>query len=218
MVIVMLTVTHLVLQHISGIIQNHSDFYIGSTFRICSPISHISITRPLHQLIHDNGQAKHKYNVYHLWIRTGCNICIPNGYTLLAGKLIPARRPNDYSLTCQWFIPREMRCRQHQTIMASRDMQGHMRDKSLTNDRYIGVLSTKWTYMNQPLGRPHSLCMGEWDLGFICPKWRRILSGQYVAKLLSCRSSYIWLRYIVVKLSVLSFAPIVKPLRTRWVY
>jgi len=72
--------------------------------------------------------------------------------------------------------------------------------------------------MNQPLRRPHSLCMGEWDLGFICPKWRRILSGQYVAKLLSCRSSYIWLQYIVVKLSVLSFAPIVKPLRTRWVY
>jgi len=28
----------------------------------------------------------------------------------------------------------EMRCRQHQTIMTSREMQSHIRDKSITNN------------------------------------------------------------------------------------
>jgi len=44
----------------SEITNYHSDFYFGSTFWICSPISHISIVWPLHQLIHDNGHAKCK--------------------------------------------------------------------------------------------------------------------------------------------------------------
>ena len=166
----------------------HSDFYIGSTFWICSPISHIAITRPLRQLIHDNGQAKRKYDVCHLWIHTGRNFSILKGYSLMAGKLIPGCQPNDYSLRLQWFIPREMRCCQHQTIMASQDMEGYMTDKSLPNDQYIGVLSTEWTYTNTPLVRAHSLCMSEWNWGFICPEWREILSVWYMAKLLSCRS------------------------------
>jgi len=44
----------------SEITNHHSDFYIGSTFRICSLLGHISITRPLNQLIHDNRKAKCK--------------------------------------------------------------------------------------------------------------------------------------------------------------
>jgi len=42
----------------SEITNCHSDFYIGSTFRICSPICHISITRTFYELIQDNSQAK----------------------------------------------------------------------------------------------------------------------------------------------------------------
>jgi len=108
--------------------------------------------------------------------------------------------------------------RQHKTTMASRDMQRHMRDKWLTNDRFIGVLSTEWTYMNQPLVQPQSVCMGPWDLRFICLEWHGILSVWYMSKLLSCRSLYIWLQYSGVKISVLSFATIVKPLHAWWVY
>ena len=55
-------------------------------------------------------------------------------YSLSAGNLIPRRRTNDYSLMLQWFSPREMRCRQYQPIMTSRDMQSHIRDKSIIND------------------------------------------------------------------------------------
>jgi len=51
----------------------------------------------------------------------------------------------------------EMRCRQHQTIMTSRGVQSHIRDKSITNDSYIGAQSTEWTCTNQPLFRPHLL-------------------------------------------------------------
>jgi hypothetical protein len=58
----------------------------------------------------------------------------------------------------------------------------------------------------------------KWDLRFICPKWHGILSVQYMAKQLSCRLQYIWLQYSVVKLRVLSFAAIIKPLHTQWVY
>jgi len=52
----------------------------------------------------------------------------------------------------------------------------------------------------------------------ICPEWRGILSVQDMAKQLSCRILYIWLQLSVVKLRVLSFAAIIKPLRTWWVY
>jgi len=97
----------------SDITNCHSDVYIGSTFRICSLISHISITRPVKQLIHDNGQAKREEYVYHIWISTGLSFSILNGYSLSAGKLIPGRRPNDYSVLFQWCIPTEMRCRQY---------------------------------------------------------------------------------------------------------
>jgi len=44
----------------------HSDFRIGCTFHISSPISQISITRPSHQLINDSDEAKRKWDVYHL--------------------------------------------------------------------------------------------------------------------------------------------------------
>jgi hypothetical protein len=39
-----------------------------------------------------------------------------------------------------------------------------------------------------------------------------------MAKQLSCRILYIWLQLSVVKLRVLSFATIIRPLRTRLVY
>jgi len=139
----------------------HSDFHVGSTFRICSPMSHIFINWPSHQLIHDNRQVKYKYNVYHLWVSIGCNFSILNGHSWSVGKLIPGRRSNTCSLMLQWFIPMEMRCHHYQTIMVSRDMKCHLRDMSLTNSRCIGFLSTKWTYTNQPLVRPQSLCLGE---------------------------------------------------------
>jgi len=141
-----------------------------------------------------------------------------NSYSLSAGKRIHGCRPNNNSLRLQWFIPREMRCRRHQTIMASRDMQGHMSDKSLANDGYFWVLSTELTYTNQPLVRPNSLCMGKWDMAIICLEWCQILSVQYLAKQLSCWSRYIWLQECVVKWRVLSFAAIVKLSRTRWLY
>jgi hypothetical protein len=82
----------------------------------------------------------------------------------------------------QWFIPYEMRCRQYQTTTASQDMQSHILDKLVTNDWYIGVLSTEWTYTNQPLFRPHLFGLGRWGLMTICPEWCGILSVQYMAK------------------------------------
>jgi hypothetical protein len=44
-----------------------------------------------------------------------------------------------------------------------------------------------------------------------------MLSVQHMAKQLSCKILYIWLQYSVVKLRVLSFAAIDKPLCTRWI-
>jgi len=69
---------------------------MGSTFRICSPISHNPITCPLYQPIHDNSQAKHEYDVYHFWVCTGHDLSILNGYSMSAGKHITGRRPNNY--------------------------------------------------------------------------------------------------------------------------
>jgi hypothetical protein len=74
-----------------------------------------------------------------------------------------------------------------------------------------------WTCTNQPLFRPHLLGLARMGLN-ICPEWRGILSAQYIAKQLSCRILYIWLQYSVVKVRVLLFAAMIKPLRTRWVY
>ena len=59
---------------------------------------------------------------------------------------------------------------------------------------------------------------GEWDFQFICPEWCGMLSVQHRATQLSCRIQYIWLQWSVVKSRVLSFAAIIKPLGTRWVY
>ena len=42
----------------SKIINYHSDFLIGSTFRIGSPIGNIAITLPWYQLIYDRDQAE----------------------------------------------------------------------------------------------------------------------------------------------------------------
>jgi len=147
----------------------HSYFRIRSTFQISSPISHISITWPSHQWINDSDLANREWDMYHLWIDNGCKISIVNGHSSSAGNLIPSRRTNDYPLMLQWVIPWEMRCRQHQSIMTSWDMQSHIRDKSITNNGYIGAQSTKWTYTNQPLVRSHFLGLGKWDVGFICP-------------------------------------------------
>jgi len=130
----------------------------------------------------------------YLEVGIGHRIPIVNGHTLSAGILIPSRQTNDYSLMLQWFIHYEMRCRQYQNTITSRDMQSHIRDKSTTNNRYIGAQSTECTYRNQPLVRPHFPGLGKWDLGFICPEWRRILSVQYMANQLSGRILNIWLQ------------------------
>jgi hypothetical protein len=45
-----------------------------------------------------------------------------------------------------------------------------------------------------------------------------MLFVQYMAKQLSCRILYIWLQASIVKLRVLSFAAIINPLCTWWVY
>jgi len=42
----------------SEIMNYHSDFLVGSTFRICSPIGNISITVPSYQWINDSDQAE----------------------------------------------------------------------------------------------------------------------------------------------------------------
>jgi len=130
----------------------------------------------------------------YLAVGIGRRISIVNGHTISAGILIPSRQSNDYSLMLQWFIHYEMRRRQYQNTITSRDMQSHIRDKSITNNRYIGAQSTQWTYTKQSLVRPHFLGLGKWDLGFICPEWRGILSVQYMANPLSCRILYIWLQ------------------------
>jgi hypothetical protein len=49
----------------SDIMNYHSDFLIGSTFRICSPIDYIAVTLPLNQETNDSNQAKCKEDVYH---------------------------------------------------------------------------------------------------------------------------------------------------------
>ena len=43
-----------------------SDFLIGSTFRICSPIGNISVTLPWYQLNDDSDRAEHRYNMHYL--------------------------------------------------------------------------------------------------------------------------------------------------------
>jgi len=80
------------------------------------------------------------------------------------------------------------------------------------------VATTRWTYTNQPLFRPHLLVL-RWLGLTIHMSWvRGILSAQYMVKQLSCRIPYIWLQSSVVKLSVLSLATVIILLRTRWVY
>jgi len=145
----------------SEIMNYYSNFYIGSTFWICSPIGHISIAERLYQLIYNNSQTKSKSDVLHLWIRIGRNFSILNGYSSLAGKLIHGRQPKNYSLMLQWFLFKEMRCHQSQTTKASRNMHSHVRDKLWTINQYIGVLSTEWTCTNQPFIRHSSLRLGE---------------------------------------------------------
>jgi len=135
----------------SQITNYHSDCHIGSTFRICSPISQIFINWPSYKLIHNYSQAKHEYHVYHVWIKDGRNFSIYNGHTISAGNLIPSCRPNDHLILLQWFIPDDMMCRQYQTTMASWDMQSHIRDELVTNNQFIGALSTEWTWYESTL-------------------------------------------------------------------
>lgn len=72
--------------------NDHSNFNIGSTFRICSPITQISITQPSYELIHHNIQAKCKYDIYHLWISNNCKSPILNSHSLWTGNLIPVTK------------------------------------------------------------------------------------------------------------------------------
>jgi hypothetical protein len=145
-------------------------------------------------------------------------ISLVNGYSLLAGNLIPRRRTNGYSLMLQWFSPRGDEV----------PSTSNHYDISRYAESYTRLVNIQW--LISELCRRNGLVRinhyfdhtflvwCEWDLRFICPKWRRILSVQYMAKQLSCRILYTWLQLNVVKLSVLTFAAIIKPLRTRWVY
>jgi len=91
----------------------------------------------------------------------GCRISIVNGHSLSAGNLIPSHQTHDDSLILKWSISNEMKCHQYKTTMASRDMQSHIGNTSLTNNHYITALSTKWTYTNQSLPRPPLLGLGK---------------------------------------------------------
>jgi len=135
----------------------NSGFLIGLTFRICSPIGTISTTLPLYQLIDDSDRAKRRYDIHYLQLGIGRRISIVNGNSLSTGNLIPSRPTNDYSVMLQWFIPSEVRCCQHQSIMTSQDMQSHISDKSITNDWYIRAQLAEWTCINQLLFQPDLL-------------------------------------------------------------
>ena len=79
----------------------------------------------------------------------------------LQENLISTRRTNDYSLILQRLVADKMKCRQYQTTMRFQDIQSHIGDCSVTNNRYIGTLSTEWTHMNQPCLQPHLLGLGK---------------------------------------------------------
>jgi hypothetical protein len=68
------------------LMKYHSDFLIGSTFRISSPIGNISITLAEYQYINDSDQAKRKLDTNHLLIGIGRMISIVNGLFLIGRK------------------------------------------------------------------------------------------------------------------------------------
>ena len=84
----------------------HSNFLIGSTFRICPPIGNIYITLPSHQSTNDSDRAERKQDVYYLQVVICHIISTVNDHSLSAGNLIPRRRAKDYCFMLQWFSPR----------------------------------------------------------------------------------------------------------------
>jgi len=174
------SVTPLVLQDTSGIIQDHStihmdtqseimkyhlDFLIQSSLGICSHIGNISITLPSYQSINDSYQDERKDDVFYLQIGIGCRIAIVNGHSSSTGKLVPGRWTNDYSLMLQWFILHEMGFLQFRNSITSRDVKSHCGEQSRNTNRYVTAHSTEWTYTKKPLFRPHLLGPGKKRLG-----------------------------------------------------
>jgi len=145
----------------STITSYHSDFNIASTFRICSHITHISITWPSYEWIHKQGsqvQIRCLSSVDQWWTQVlYSHIC----YYLSAENLLPSHWTNDDLLMHQWFIPDEKRYHQYQTTLASPDMQSHIRDKLVTNNQFFRALSTEWTYTNQFLSWLHFLDLSK---------------------------------------------------------
>jgi len=96
---------------------------------------------------------------------------------------------------------------------------GFLSDNSQTlRDTPRDIITFCWHKQINPYLNHTFLVWGKWDLQFICPEWRGILSVRYMAKQLSCRILYIWLQLSILKSRVLSFAEIIKPLYIRWVY
>jgi len=133
-------------------------------------------------------------------------------YSSLAGNLISSRQRNNYHLMLQWFIPYYLRCHQSQTGTASRDIYSHMRDRRVSNDWYMEVLSTKWTCTNQPWFWPQLLGLGQKGL-FIRMCWvaqntlcsiygetTQLQNTVYLApiKLSQIKSSVIWRKHLTV--------------------
>lgn len=106
-------------------------------------------------------------------------------------SLFYSRRPNNYAYLHEWLNLNGMIHRHHRSTMTSEDVQSHIRDHLVTNNQYVGVLSTEWSYTNQLLFRLHFLSWIKHDTELTCPEWRSLLSAQYMAKQLSCRSLYI---------------------------
>jgi len=148
----------------SGIMNYYLDFHIGSTFLISSPISHISITWPSYQQINDSDLAQCKEDVDYLWIHNSLRITIVNGQFFPAANLISCHWTNNYWLILEWFILKLMRCQQHQSIMASRDMKSHIWAKLITNNWYTWAQLTEWTYMDQCQLQSHLTGVGQMGL------------------------------------------------------
>ena len=188
---------------ISRIIQDYSIFHIYILYPKYQNITQISISDLPYQFVYllnisalsdlcINGfptivKAKYKCNVYHHWISVGCRFPILNGYSFSAWNLISSCWSKHYLLLVRCFIPDEMMCRQYQTTMTSHNMQYYIGGRLVSNHRYIGALSTKWTSTNQFMFWPHSVGLAKQNRGFIYPEWGKVLSIQYMATQLSYR-------------------------------
>ena len=111
-----------------------------STLDLPSGFVHILVISPLPYLRINGSVTTVKPSVNMMCIIFGSVMVAMSPFSMIIpywqGNLIPSRRPNDYSIILQSFILNEMMCRQYQITMASWDMQRHIRNKSVTNNRY----------------------------------------------------------------------------------